>query len=123
MSISKINRVCAPLVLSVLVSVAVGGCGDGSVTTPPAIAPLDTDKLAAALPTGVTLQTPVRPDKLYGESAKTVEDALKSLLATVKGNTIYDALGHQIRFESPGKAPAKTAAKGQGTQVVVYLAN
>jgi len=118
----ELTRVFGPLLLAALFALPIGGCG-GSGPAQPAVAPADSEKLAAALPSGVTLQTPVRPDKLYGESAKTVEDALKNLLATVKNNAIYDALGHEIRFESPGKAPTKKAAKLKAPQTVVHLAN
>ncbi len=122
MSKREFARAYHALLVSAFFALPIGGCGGGSVTTPPAVGPLDTQNLAAALPKGVTLQTAVRPDKAYGESSKTVEDALKNLLATVKDNTIRDALGHEIRFESSGSAPPK-AAKGQRAQVVVYLAN
>jgi hypothetical protein len=117
-----LNRVFGMALLVSLLACSLGGCGDGAVTTPPAVAPTDTTKLAAALPEGVTLQTPVRPDKAYGESVKTVEDALKSLIATVKDGTIYDALGHEIRFESEGAPAIKPAAKAKGTPIVVHLA-
>jgi hypothetical protein len=122
MSKPELTRVYGPLLLSTLLALPIGGCGGGSVTTMPAAAPVDSEKLAAALPKGITLQTPVRPNKRYGESAKTVEDALKTLFATVKDNTICDGFGREIRFESPGKAPAKSAAKSVGVQTVVYLA-
>lgn len=122
MSKPRSTRGCRSLLLSALFALPLAGCGDGSATTPPAVAPADSDKLAAALPSGVTLQTPVRPEKAYGESSKTVEDALKNLLATVKDNKICDALGHEVRFESPGKAAPKPAKK-QRAQVVVHLAN
>jgi hypothetical protein len=121
MSKPRLTHIHGPLLLAALVALPIGGCGGGAENTP-AAAPLDREKLAAALPQGVTLETRVRPDKRYGESAKTVEDALKSLLATVRDNTIYDLLGHEIRFESPGKARAKTAAKPTSAQTVVYLA-
>jgi hypothetical protein len=75
------------------------------------------------LPSGVTLATPVRPDKACGESSKTVEDALKSLLVSVKDNVIIDALGHEVRFASPGKAAEKSQAKMKGAQVIIHLAN
>jgi hypothetical protein len=117
-----LSRVFAPTLIVALFACLLGGCGDGAVTTPPAVAPIDTSKLSAALPSGVTLQTPVRPDKAYGESVKTVEDALKNLIATVKDGTLYDALGHEILFESEGAPAAKPAAKSKGAQIVVHLA-
>ncbi len=92
-------------------------------TTPPPVEGFDSAKLAAALPSGITLQTPVRPDKRYGESAKTVEDALKGIFAIVKDNRICDGFGHEVRFESASKGRAKSAAKSQEPQTVVYLAN
>jgi hypothetical protein len=124
MSMSKpeLIRVFGLLFLAGFLAVPTGGCGDGAVTTPPAAPPLDREKLAAALPSGVTLDTPVKPDKAYGESSKTVGDALKNLLATVKDNTISDALGHEIRFQS-SSTPVKAPPKGQRAQIVVYLAN
>jgi len=123
MSKPELTRFFGSMFLSVLFALEIAGCGDRAVTTPPATPPLDREKLAAALPSGVTLDSPVRPDKGYGESSKTVGDALKSLLATVKDDTICDALGHEVRFESPGKPSAKAAPKTKRTQVTVYLAN
>jgi len=113
------TRIFILLMIIACCTLAIAGCGGGSESTPPELPPLDTEKLAAALPSGVTLQTPVRPDKAYGESAKTVEDALKSLLATVKDKAIYDTFGHKIRFQSPGKP----AGKSKQAEAVIYLAN
>jgi len=116
-----LTRIQASLLLSALFALPIGGCGDGA-NAPPAAAPLDREKLAAALPKGVTLETSVRPDKRYGESAKTVEDALKTLVATVKDGTIYDLLGHEIRFESGAKGATKSPTKSTSAQTIVYLA-
>ncbi|MGO9920438.1 MAG: hypothetical protein ACLQIB_37825 [Isosphaeraceae bacterium] len=112
-----------PLLLTALFALPIGGCGDGLGTSPPPVEPFDSAKLAAALPSGITLQTPVRPDKRYGESAKTVEDALKGLFAILKDNTICDGFGHEVRFVSRAKASAKPAGKSGEVQTVVYLAN
>jgi hypothetical protein len=118
-----LTDVHAALLLSVLAAVSIGGCGGEAshAPTPPPVA-FDREKLAAALPQGVTLETPVRPDKRYGESAKTVEDALKGLFATVKDGALYDLLEQQILFESPDKVSPKTAAKPTSAQTIVHLA-
>ena len=88
----------------------------------------DRETIAAALPQGVTLDSSVLPDVLYGNSCKTVEDALASLQAYVRGQTIFDGgFGHEIRFEHGGKG--STEGKSQKKQkskvpyTVIMLAN
>jgi hypothetical protein len=123
MSKKRASNSYRSLSLLALLALPIAACGGGgSATTPPAVEALDTASISSALPRGVTLETPVRADKLYGESSKTVQDALKNLVATVKDHTIYDALGKEIVFDSPGKAAPKPA-KGKRAQVVVHLAN
>ena len=88
-----------------LVCVVGPGCGSGS-TGGTAPAPLkDKDAITAVLPTGVTLESAVVADPVYGASAKTVEEALASRMAYVRDGKLYDGgLGREIRFESPGGA-------------------
>ena len=89
------------------------GCGSGS-TGSAAPAPLkDKDAIAAALPKGVTLESAVVADPVYGASAKTVEEALASLMAYVRDGKLYDGgLGREIQFESPGGAAKATKKSG-----------
>src|SRR5436305_5024962 len=53
------------------------GCGGGSAT-PQAGALKDREAIAKVLPQGVSLESPVVPDRLYGSSSKNVEEALAS---------------------------------------------
>ena len=77
------------------------GCGSGSSRTA-APAPLkDRDAIAAALPKGVTLESSIVADPIFGASSKTVEEALANLMAYVRDGKIYDGgLGREIRFDS-----------------------
>ena len=120
---------CTIVVLTCLLFVLQTGCGGGSSgnVTP---GPLkDREAIAAALPQGVTLQSPIIPDVLSGPSSKTVEDALASLQAYVRGQSIYDGgLGREIRFEHGGKksTDGKSQKKPQKSKVpymVIMLAD
>ncbi len=103
MRLKSAIRCCTMNVLACLLLVLQTGCGGGSSGSM-APAPLkDREAIIAALPTGVTLESAVIPDVLYGQSAKTVEDALAGLQAYVRGKSIYDGgLGREIRFERGG---------------------
>jgi hypothetical protein len=109
-------------------ALAVGaiGCG-GSGSSSTQAAPLkDRDRIAAVLPNGVTLESPVVPDKLYGESSKTAEDALASIQAYVRGGVIRDGgMGHEIQFNTGSKSTKKTTkTKKQAEPVkVIKLAH
>jgi hypothetical protein len=113
--------------LALLAAVVLGAAGCSSSRTATEAPPLEKrDEIAAALPKGVTLESPVVPDQMYGESSKTVEDALRNLHAYVKNNKLLEGgMGHEIRFESggagsPKKAPKKV--KGQAPTTVITLA-
>jgi hypothetical protein len=108
--------------LLALLAFCAGGCGRSSTTTDPG--PLkQRDDVAAALPSGITLDSPVVPDKLYGESSKTVEDALRYLQAYARDRVLYDGgMGHEIRFDpDPGGAPKKTARKSKSQPVYLII--
>jgi hypothetical protein len=62
--------------------------------------------IATVLPQGVSFDSPVIPDVLYGESSKTVEDALANLQAYVRGQTIHDG-------GSGARSASNAAARGQ----------
>ena len=83
--------------------------------------------IAAVLPQGVSFDSPVIPDVLYGESSKTVEDALANLQAYVRGQSIHDGgLGREIRFERSGKGSKKGKSQKQKSKVpytAIMLAN
>jgi hypothetical protein len=74
----------------------------------------DRDRIAAALPKGVTMESAVSPNGLYGGSSKTVEEALRYLAANTRGDVLYDAIGHEIRFETGKKDQPKTVKKKGG---------
>jgi len=101
-----------------------GGCsGSRSNSTGPG--PLENrDSIATVLPKGVTLETPVVPNAFYGESSKTVEDALRHLRAYVRENVLYDGgMGHDIRFESGTPASPKKAVKKSKDQAPYMIIN
>jgi len=104
-------------------AVCAPGCGGGRNFSA-APSPLqDREAVAAALPKGVTLETAVIPDKMYGESSKTVEQALASLLAHVKGGVLLDGgMGQEIHFES-SKSKDKTVKKAGRPYMIIHLAN
>jgi hypothetical protein len=106
---------CIIVVMTSLFCVLQPGCGGGSSGNVSPGPLKDRDAIASALPQGVTLESPVVPDVFYGQSAKTVEDALASLQAYVRDQTIYDGgLGREIRFEHGGKK--STDGKSQKKQ-------
>jgi hypothetical protein len=116
-------------VLTFLLLVVQAGCGGGTSGNGVPAPLKDREAIIAALPSGVTLESPVIPDVLYGQSAKSVEDALTGLHAYVRGKTIYDGgLGREIRFEHGSKrsADVKSPKKPQRSKVpftVVMLAD
>lgn len=106
----------AHVLLGVVLSAALAGCG-GAPAGPPPPPPLQNqDEIAAKLPSGVTLDTPIVPDNLFGENAKTVGDALASLHARVRDNQLVDGgMGQTIRFQKAGEKPSKKARMGAMT--------
>lgn len=120
----------AGLVFLCLICLLDCGCGSGSGSGT-ARGPLkDKDAITAALPSGVTLETAVVADPAYGASAKTVEEALASLMAYARDGKLYDGgLGREIRFESPGgaakggqKSADKKSKKGAKSFTTIKLA-
>ena len=101
------------------------GCGPSAGKVPGPIKNID--EIAALLPQGINLDTPVIPDARYGFS-KTVAEALHSLQATLDGKTIRDGqAGQEIRFEhgkpaTSGKSPKKKPA-AKSPYTVIMLAN
>jgi hypothetical protein len=86
------------------------GCGGGSPLASGPVELKDRDKIVAALPKGVTLDSAVVPNILYGNSSKTVEQALASLQAYVRDGVIHDGgFGREIRFDT--KAPTSGASR------------
>ncbi len=121
-----LSRVACSLAVLAALVVAAGGCGgEKQSTEPTAIA--KPEELAAVLPKGVTLETPVVADPRYGESSKTVADALASLSAQVKeGVLVAGYVGPEIRFDSEPAAklkPSTTSKKAKKPPVVIRLAH
>ena len=86
----------------------------------------DREAIASALPQGVTLESPVVPDALYGSSSKNVEEALANLQAYVRNNIIYDGgFGREIHFQPEGakesKSAGKTGKKAKARSTVIVL--
>jgi hypothetical protein len=118
------------LVFLALLCIVDSGCGSGS-TGSTALAPLkDKDAITAALPKGVTLESAIVADPVYGASAKTVEEALANLMAYARDGKLYDGgLGREIRFEPPGgaakgsqKSTDKKGKKGAKSFTTIKLA-
>jgi len=124
MHLASLFKRCTLVALTCLLLVLQPGCGGGSSGKASPGALKDRDAVAAALPQGVSLDSPVVPDVLYRE-AKTVEDTLASLQAYVRGQTILDGgFGHEIRFERGGKgSPEGKSPKKQQKANVPYTVN
>lgn len=105
-----------------LLSALLVGCGGGgeAPTKPPPLK--NQDEIIAHLPSGVTLDTPIAPNPLFGEDAKTVGDALASLHAHVRDKKLVDGgMGQTIHFQKAGdKAPKKS--KGLGGPMTITIA-
>jgi hypothetical protein len=102
-------------------TVGLQGCG-GSGSSTRTDTTKEREGLAKGLPVGVILATPVVPDKLYGESSKTVADALAALNATEKNGKLYDGKGHEIVFESTISRTVKAKKKLPANATIVNLA-
>ncbi|MDR3621520.1 MAG: hypothetical protein P4L85_19370 [Paludisphaera borealis] len=114
------------LVLCLLVTFSWLGCGPAAdPTAPPPIQAEDKEKLAAALPPGVTLESSIEPNVMLGANSKTVGEALASLHAYVKDNKIYDGGMSKVILFKTGKddsksKPAKSSkTKEESTTIVV----
>jgi hypothetical protein len=119
------SRAAGTRVSLLALAVVISGCGGepgspepGKITKP--------EEVATALPSGITLETPVVGDKRYGESSKTVADALGALNAQVKDGVLAAGfVGGEIQFDGDPKAKSKTpkpAKKGAKPPVVIHLA-
>jgi hypothetical protein len=125
MTHAKVISATCLLTLLAALGFSAGGCGGSMTSTEPPIL-RDRQEVVSALPAGITLEMPVVPDKMYGESSKTVEDALRSLNAYVRNGVIYDGgMGHQIQFDPPPPGAAKKTSKklkGEGPPMIIKLA-
>lgn len=107
------------LMLFLLGTASAPGCGPSvDPTIPPPIKEEDKAQIVAALPSGVTFDSPIKADPMLGPNSKTVGEALTAIHAHVKDGKIYDGgLGRQILFEVGGKKPARPkSARGKGTE-------
>jgi len=106
----------APVFLGVVLSAMLAGCG-GAPEGPPPPPPLQNqEEIVAHLPPGVTLDTPIVPNELFGEKTKTVGEALASLHARVQGKQLVDGgMGQPIRIQKPGEKPSKRAKRSPMT--------
>ncbi len=114
---------------SSLLVLAIAGCGGGTPGTDPG--PLkDKEAIAPLLPPGVTLESPIVPNPMFGASSITVADALASLQAYARDGAIHDGgLGSEVQFKRDGKVlgsgsaeKTKKKAKGAPTLTVIELA-
>ena len=120
------SRVACSLAVLVALVGAAGGCG-GSNDSTESGAIAKPEELSAVLPTGVTMETPVVSDSRYGESSKTVAEALASLHAQVKdGVLVAGYVGPEIHFDNEPAAKSKPSTtkskKAKKPPVVVHLA-
>jgi hypothetical protein len=113
------SRAAGTRVSLLALAVVISGCG-GEPGSP------EPEEVATARPSGITLETPVVGDKRYGESSKTVADALGALNAQVKDGVLAAGfVGGEIQFDGDPKAKSKTpkpAKKGAKPPVVIHLA-
>jgi hypothetical protein len=114
------------LVPCLLASLSGAGCGPApDPTVPPPIKDEDKSKIAALLPPGVTLESPIEADPMLGPNSKTVGEALTALHAYVKDGKIYNGgMSSVIQFKTSkdsGKGPkaARGKAKEDVTTIVV----
>lgn len=95
------------------------GCGSSGSSSNTAPVPLkEKEAIVAALPPGVTLDSPIEPNPMLGANSRNVEDALASLQAYVRDGKLIDGgLGHEIRFDAdagarPAAGPKPAKARG-----------
>ena len=102
MTYARLNLRHDRLALFAALALVAAGCGKTIQTTEPGILK-EREDVINALPKGVTLDMAVIPDKMYGESSKTVEDALRHLQAYVRERVLYDGgMGHEIAMFPTG---------------------
>lgn len=103
----------AHVLLSCALSALLAGCG-GSAEAPTKPPPLENEaEIVALLPSGVTLDTPIVPNELFGENAKTVGDALAALHAQVRDKKLIDGgMGQPIHIRKPGEKSSKKSKLG-----------
>ena len=119
------SRVACSWALRTVLALAASGCGGQNDSSQPGTIDKP-EEVAAVLPAGVTMETPVVADKRYGENSKTVADALASLNAKVKDGVLTAGfVGPEIHFDSEPVSkvkPGKQAKKAKKPAVVVHLA-
>jgi hypothetical protein len=122
MTYARLNLRHDRLALFAALALVAAGCGKTSPTTEPGILK-EREDVIKALPKGVTLDSAVVPDKMYGESSKTVEDALRHLQAYVRERVLYDGgMGHEIRFDpAPPGSQKKTVKKTMEQPVYMII--
>lgn len=105
------------VILGAVLSMTLVGCGgDGAYTggPPPPPPPLENpDEVAALLPSGVTLDSPIAPNEFLGPDFKTVGEALAALHVKVQGKQLIDGgLGQRIHIQKAGEKAAKKSKPG-----------
>lgn len=112
-----------PVMLCLFGSLSWLGCTESADPTAPPIKEEDKAQIASALPSGVTLDSPIQANPMLGPNSKTVGEALTALHAHVKDGKIYDGgLGKLILFQTGGKAPAKPkAARGKEQEATTTI--
>ncbi len=112
-------RVPAFFALLTALAFCANGCGYGSNAPAPGSEIKPREGLELGLPLRVTLASPVIADAASGQSAKTVDDALKNLKATIKNGKLYDSKGSEIHFETAMERKTGAARKlARGTTIV-----
>ncbi len=124
---SRVTGAGSFTILVAALSVAASGCGGATDSSLAPTALENPEQVAAVLPKGVTMETPVVPDKRYGDTSKTVAEALMCLRAQVKNGVLFAGYaGPEIHFDNEPAAkikPSRTAKKVQKPPVVIKLAH
>jgi hypothetical protein len=111
-------RVPRSIALVAALAVGVNGCRSSNQSPSD---PRSREQLALGLPLGTSLDTAVIADSRYGESSRTVEDALIYLKATQRDGVLHDSSGNEIHFETELIRKSGAIKKYPPSTVVIKL--
>jgi hypothetical protein len=112
------SRVPCSLALVAALAVGVNGCRSSDQSQSD---PRSPEQLALGLPLGTSLDSAVIADSRYGESSRTVEDALTYLNASQRDGVLHDSGGNEIHFETELIRKSGAIKKYPPSTVVIRL--